>query len=372
MKLIRTLLLTFVAFGASQVSSEAWFKFGTVYCDANTNGIIDTGDVPVVSVLVVVTNSSGTFSNADWTAADGTFLIELPDAPDMYFDYINPDTLPAGTVSVSPDLATFQTDANDTIITNDFLIENPACLNVPPPTTNGPCWLTGCGTIVCGQGHGRGHEHKGHSFVGVVYPGCQAAAPSTWEDLDYVAKLEFCSTQMEVVTCGTIPGVPASCGSQTNGFNYIDFQGVGFLKGVGCNPTNYGYVQFYARCEDHSGTGGCPSCGGGEGDEHHRDGGGDSDGGGNQHNHGHGNQHPGAGHKGNNHGAGHGHGHGAGLSGHGEDHHSHTADRYYLLVTDGQGNVLMLVSTDQANPTDIAPVTIASGHLQLHEAGCGQ
>jgi hypothetical protein len=63
------------------LNANAWLKFGVVYCDANTNGLIDAGDVPVQSVLVVVTNTSGAFSNASWTTAEGVFLVQLPDSP---------------------------------------------------------------------------------------------------------------------------------------------------------------------------------------------------------------------------------------------------------------------------------------------------
>jgi hypothetical protein len=92
MKIIKILTISSLLLIGSAATSNAWFKFGTVYCDANTNGIIDTGDVPVQSVLVVVTNQSGSFSNATWTDINGQFLVALPDVPDQFVDFIHPAT----------------------------------------------------------------------------------------------------------------------------------------------------------------------------------------------------------------------------------------------------------------------------------------
>lgn len=284
----------------SVATSQAWFAVGSVYCDANTDGVIDAGDFPVPSVLVVVTNASGTFSNANWTTVQGRFVVQLPAGADTYVGFILGATLPPGTISVTPQIATFQTDATDTILTNNFLIEDAGCISPPSPGTNGPCWLTGGGTTRVGRGQ------PAHTFGGVVYPGCHALAShgGNWNDIDHHDRLQFKAVQIDVVTCGNVPGYPAGSRSPRTPFNFIDFEGVGILRGIGGNHTNDGFVQFYARCEDH--------------------------------------REPGRG-----------------------------SDRYFLRVTDGQGNVLMLVSTDQADPTDIAPVVISSGNLQLHVSGCG-
>lgn len=286
----------------SVAASNAALKVGSVFCDANTNGIIDTGDFPVGGLLVVVTNTSGTFSNASLTTAHGSFVVELPDTNDTYIDFILATTLPAGTLAVLPPFGTFSIDTNNLVVTNDFLIQDVACVAPPPPQTNGPCWVSGGGTIRTGH-----HGKPAHSFGGVVNPGCRtnAAHGGSWNDIDHVNRLHFRAIQTEVVTCGNVPGYPAGSHGPHTPFNYIDFQGVGKLSGMGGNHTNFGFVQFYARCEDHG--------------------------------------HPGRGN-----------------------------DRYYLRVTDGLGNVLMLVSGDQVDPMDIAPVPISSGNLQLHVSGCGQ
>ncbi|HWX20242.1 MAG TPA: hypothetical protein VN578_10105 [Candidatus Binatia bacterium] len=61
--------------------------------------------------------------------------------------------------------------------------------------------------------------------------------------------------------------------------------------------------------------------------------------------------------------------------GHAEDHGEPGAgkDRLYLNVVDcTTGATLQLISTDPANPSDIDPVAISSGNLQIHPTGCGK
>src|SRR4051812_31044654 len=267
------------------------FKTGHVYCDANTNGIIDTGDLPVQSVLVAVTNLSGTFSNATWTSAEGAFLIQLPPTPDVYVDFVVAATAGGGTTAILPPFNTFSV-TNGVTITNNFLIENPACVNLPP-TNNGHCWLTGGGTIKSGKGKPL------HSFGGVVNPGCSptAAGGGNWNDIDFGQNLHFKGLTIEVVDCGNVPGHNGSS-SPKSPFSYIEFQGVGTLKGVAGNKADYGTVQFFAHAEDLGEPG-------------------------------------------------------------------KMVDRLYLRVFDGAGNTLLLISADPANPLDIAPVTISTGNLQI-------
>ena len=227
----------------SALNSPAWIKTGTVYCDSNTNGIIDTGDTPVQSVLVVVTNLSGTFSNASWTTAEGVFVIELSGSPDTYVDFILPATLPPGTTAVLPVFHRF-VSTNDVPITNNFLIENPACVSAPS-TNSGECWLTGGGTIKSGNGKPL------HSFGGVVNPGCStnAAGGGNWNDIDFTQSLHFKGLDMEVVDCGNVPGHDGSTSPQSP-FSFIEFEGIGTLTGIAGNKADYGAVHFFAHAED--------------------------------------------------------------------------------------------------------------------------
>jgi hypothetical protein len=228
---------------ASAFNLNAWLKTGTVYCDANVNGIIDTGDTPVQSVLVIVTNTSGTYSNASWTTPEGVFLVELQSFPDTYVDYVLPATLPPGTTAVLPVFNTF-TATNETTITNNFLIENPDCVTTPPPSSN-HCWLTGGGTIKSGKGK------PDFSFGGVVNPGCSptAAGGGNWNTIDFTQSLHFKGLTIEVVDCGNVPGVNGST-SPVTPFSFIEFQGVGTLTGIGGNKADFGAVNFFGHAED--------------------------------------------------------------------------------------------------------------------------
>jgi len=250
MKITKLTIMTAVALCASAVTCNAWLKVGNVFCDANTNGIIDIGDTPVQSVLVVVTNTSGTFSNANWTTAEGLFIVELPDLADSYVDYVHPLTVPFGTTAILPVFNTFSVTSNAMVFTNSFLLENPACASVqppPPPNTNSAgCWLTGGGTIKSGKGK------PVFSFGGVVNPGCSptAAGGGNWNVIAHQAKLHFKGLIIEVVDCGNVPGVRPGSKSPKTPFNFIEFQGTGVLSGIGGNKVDYGAVSFFAHAED--------------------------------------------------------------------------------------------------------------------------
>lgn len=231
---------------AATPGANAWLKVGGVFCDANNNGILEPDtDLPVPGVLVVVTNTSGTYSNANWTTPEGIFVVQLPDSPDTFGDFIHPLTLPPGTTQVLPAFSRFATTATVTDATNSFLIRNTNCIT-EPPVISGGCWLTGGGTIGGGQGQ------PAFSFGGVVNPGCSptAAGGGNWNVVWHAGKLHFKGLQIEVVDCGNLAGtVPGSTSPQTP-FNYIDFQGVGTLKGIAGRKANFGTVTFTARAVD--------------------------------------------------------------------------------------------------------------------------
>lgn len=224
------------------LNSPAALNIGNVYCDANTNGIIDNGDLPVQSVLVVVTNTSGTFSNASWTTAEGIYVIGLSNTPDTYIDFVLPATLPSGTTAVLPPFNTF-TISDDVVITNNFLLENSNCLFIH--STNSQCWLTGGGTIKSGKGKPL------YTFGGVVNPGCStnAAGGGNWNTIDFTQKLHFKALNIEVVDCGNVPGHDGSTSSQSP-FSFIEFQGIGTLTGIAGNNADAGVVHFFAHAED--------------------------------------------------------------------------------------------------------------------------
>jgi len=152
MKLIRNCALATVLLSTLTATSHAWVTAGTVYCDANHNGQIETNDTPLKGVLVVVTNTSGTFSNANWTATpDGGFAVELPPVADSYVQFLHPLTLPPDTTFVLPNNGVTTFTLNGTVTSNffsDFLVSSSVCSNsTTPPPTNTDCCVAASGTI---------------------------------------------------------------------------------------------------------------------------------------------------------------------------------------------------------------------------------
>src|SRR6267142_711013 len=88
---------------AASRKAHGWDTSGHVFCDVNQNEAIDAGDAPLPGILVVVTNQSGTFSNAVFTTTpDGAFVLTLPNQADTYIEYLHPATLSPSTVQVLP------------------------------------------------------------------------------------------------------------------------------------------------------------------------------------------------------------------------------------------------------------------------------
>ncbi len=116
----------------------------------------------------------------------------------------------------------------------------------PPPVSNNKCWLTGGGTIKAGRGQ------PVFTFAGVINPGCNGKAPKggSWTVVAHAAKLQFKAVHIDVLNCGNLPNVPPGSRSPKTPFNYIDFQGVGTLKGIAGSHADYGLVQFSARACD--------------------------------------------------------------------------------------------------------------------------
>lgn len=230
----------------SATNVNAWWSQGKIFCDANTNGIVDPTDPPLQSVLVIVTNTSGTYSNASWTAADGFFIVPLPALPDQYVEYIHPDTIPAGAAFVTPPTGiwSFGVTSNLDTVSADFLISSSSCS--PIPIRTGACWLTGGGTI------SNGKKKPADSFGGAVYPGCNPDAGNggNWNHVAHNVNLHFQGKVIDMVNCGNVPGIPPGSTSPKTPVNFIEFQGTGTLKGIGGNKTNYGEVFFFARAED--------------------------------------------------------------------------------------------------------------------------
>lgn len=226
-------------------TSQAWWVTGRILCDANQNGQIDSQDIGVPSVLAVVTNTSGTYSNWNWSHADGVFIVQLREAPDTYVLRLHPATLPRDSTFVFPIPPLYQfsiSATNEDFVGADWLINNPDC-----QLESGGCWLTGGGTI--GK-PGR----PDFSFGGNVFPGCSSTAGDggEWNVIAHNLRLQFKGTVIQSVRCGNVQGIPPGSTSPITPFNFIEFTGTGALKGTSGNKVNYANVSFYARAEDRA------------------------------------------------------------------------------------------------------------------------
>lgn len=117
--------------------------------------------------------------------------------------------------------------------------------STPPP--QGPCWLTGGGTI------GKTKGVPNYSFGGVVYPGCSpnAADGGNWNVVDHFTNLHFQGKQITVDSCSGV-----STKSPKVNVNIIDFHGTGILDANGGNPAGTIPVSFVGRAIDNLEPGG--------------------------------------------------------------------------------------------------------------------
>jgi hypothetical protein len=302
-------------------SPSVWAHFGgIVWIDSNCNGVLDSDEVGYPGITVNVYDcSTGALVATTNTDANGEYVFgpdtvpPVPIGPTYQVCFV----LPSG-FTVAPQIYPPNSGQTNSTVNaqgcapcfvfnspplpnaTDFTLNNAGLCPIPSPVT-GQCWLTGGGTI------GTGNGQPTYSYGGVVNPGCSptAAGGGNWNVVDHADALHFKGLNIQVVTCGNVPGYPPGSKSPKTPFNYIDFIGVGTLKGIEGNSADFGTVLFSARAEDHSE--------GGKG-----------------------------------------------------------SDRLYLRVYDGSGNTLLLISTDTANPLDVAPVTVTTGNLQLHVSSCGK
>jgi len=197
-------------------TAEAWLAYGHVYCDANLNYQIDAGDSPVPSVLVVVTNFSGSFSN--WTAGDGSYLVQLPSTADRYGVYLHPATLPSQSTVAKPDgLAVTQfsmPSSPDNVATNDFLIQNPACAGAHSMTTvhgHVYCDANGTGQLDSGDQPLAGVQVIVRQEYGSYSNSTVAASDGTFNvtipnfDLNAYRRDPLSQTYVETVVASTLP-----------------------------------------------------------------------------------------------------------------------------------------------------------------------
>lgn len=120
--------------------------------------------------------------------------------------------------------------------------------STPPP--QGPCWMTGGGTIGTIGAIGKNKGTPNYSFGGVVYPGCSpnAADGGNWNVVDHSNGLHFQGQQIIVDACSGVP-----TGSPSVNVNIIDFHGFGILAGGSSGTIP---VSFVGRAIDNHESGG--------------------------------------------------------------------------------------------------------------------
>src|SRR6476659_2230449 len=78
MKKLISLFASCIGFAFLTQAAIAGTVSGFVFCDANQNGVIDSGDVPIAGVQVVVKGLVGSFSATTTSAGDGSFSVQIP------------------------------------------------------------------------------------------------------------------------------------------------------------------------------------------------------------------------------------------------------------------------------------------------------
>jgi len=311
MRALRTVLciLGLAAIGSPAL---AWHLSGYVRCDGNKNGVLDGQDITLPGVTVNVRNLAGTFQSSATTGQDGFYSADLVTAPDCYTATIDPASIPAdGSVLIpAGGVLSFCTTQDAARVTADWLIRSDSC-------APGSCWMTGGGTKFDNVANIFVAE-KGNktTFGGNVHPGCSATAGSggDWNNVDRQNKLHFHGTDIPTVVCGNVPGIPPGSTSPATPFNFIEYRGTGWVKGIQGNKADYPLVYFYARVEDRNEPG---SNGAKDGA---------------------------------------------------------LVDRYFLRVYTSPanpiGSTIILVDEDGLNSTDNDPGLINSGNLQIHVSSC--
>ncbi len=166
----------------------------------------------------------------------GVALIDVPLDNETYTISVTPSTLPAG-ATLNPTHQKVKVENQAAFV--EFVLGGEFCEKTPP---QGPCWLTGGGTI------GKTKGTPNYSFGGVVYPGCspEAAEGGNWNVIDHATGLHFQGKTIIVDACS---GVPTS--SPKVNVNVIDFHGFGILTGIAGNPEAMIPVVFVARAADN-------------------------------------------------------------------------------------------------------------------------
>lgn len=180
------------------------------------------------------------------------------------------------------------------------------------------CWMTGGGVKfepVTRTWNADIREAGGptDSVGGNVYPSCSAFPGNggNWNHLAHSIKLHLLGTDITVLRCGNVEGIPPGTESPVCPVNFIEWRGTGTVQGIGGNKFGPVEATFFGRVEDRNEPGNEQSANSGE-----------------------------------------------------------DIDRYFLRVADADGNLLILVDADGVDDGVVDPLTITGGNFQIHCTSC--
>jgi hypothetical protein len=201
------------------------------------------------TMLVTTTAANGTYEVDFTSVVAGTYTVTISDLPSGIIAADTKYSLDGGPLTLGTSVTLNETEAFVAVI--NWVIDGPAC---------GSCWLTGGGayfdmvTSTYLATHGGNKAKPIDSFGGNVYPGCSATAGDggNWNHVRRGAHpLHFHGTSISVVQCGNVPGFDGSS-SPVTPWSFIEFTGIGTLKGIAGNKDDFGIVHFYGRAEDRN------------------------------------------------------------------------------------------------------------------------
>ena len=227
----------------------AWHVEGCVYCDANGNGVIDSGDIALPNVGVTVTAADGTV-RVGKTDANGCYWIDLSEDDATYVVTLDPNTVPVGSDVLLPagGSETFSLDSDSDWALVNWLLD---CDGGEPEVH---CWLTGGGVKFEQITNGTVAEHgPDNSMGGNIAPSCslEPGDGGNWNHIAHGARLHFQGKVITKVRCGNVDGIPPGSTSPETGVNFLEAWGTGTLKGIKGNKVDF-VVYFFLRCEDRN------------------------------------------------------------------------------------------------------------------------
>ncbi len=122
-------ILAYLALGTAPAAAH--HMEGFVYCDANSSGAVDAGDIPLAGVCinVVAADAATTVDNTECTAADGFYKIDLPSIRPANYASTVVSGLPSDAVFILPPVNSHSFLIHDAHLIEvfDWLIDSAIC-----------------------------------------------------------------------------------------------------------------------------------------------------------------------------------------------------------------------------------------------------